>query len=497
MTSLSNVINVSLLPEGAAVARDNMNVCAIMTSDASFLNSNRRFALYTDAASVAEDFGSTSDASAFANVFFATTPNPINADGVLVMGYWRAADEDVAASPGVLTGEQLSEASVIGVLQSVSDGSFDIDVDGTTQNVTALDFRTTTTLAGVATILDTAISGATVAIDDQRIVITSATTGATSTLTFLTAGSTGTFIGDTLTLSTTSGAVLTAGAAASTLSPETKVEAVTALKSLVNFRGVTFIDNPTDDESKALATWGQANETLSYDVFDSPSNLNVDINNPVWEITLAGQTYYRMQYSKAGNRKLATSYMARMHTVNFQGENTALTMHLKELAVPAEEYTQTEITAARRVGLDLYTTFKNVPKVLTSGANDFTDNPYNLIAYVDAVQTDLFNLLGTTPTKVAQTLSGVNKLVDQCERTTQGFVTAGVFAPGTWTLADTFGDLDTFNRNIETRGFYFLARPLSEQPQASRQNRESPVIQGAVKNAGAIHMADIIINFNL
>jgi len=32
---------------------------------------------------------------------------------------------------------------------------------------------------------------------------------------------------------------------------------------------------------------------------------------------------------------------------------------------------------------------------------------------------------------------------------------------------------------------------------ADRQQRKSPVIQVAVKNAGAVHEADIIISFNL
>lgn len=497
MASLNNVINVTLLEEGAAVARDNMNVTAIFTSNADFLNSNRRYELYVDAASVAQDFGSNSDAAAFANVFFGTSPNPTNADGVLVMGYWRAVDEDVPATAGVLTGEQLSEASAVGNLQSVSDGSFDIDIDGVTQNITGLDFRTVTELSDIVALLDGEITGATMSESDQSIVITSDTTGATSSVGFMVAGASGTFVGEILGLTSTSGATSVDGAAADTLIAETKVEALDAAKALVNFKGGMFIDNPTDTESKDMAEWAQANSVLLYDVFDDPTNLEVDATNAVWEIKLAGQDNYRMLYRKDGNRKFAAAYMARAHTVNFGGENTAITMNLKELNVSAEEFSQTEITKAKRVGLDIYTTFKNVPKVLTSGANDFVDNRYNLIAFVDAIQTDLFNLLGTTPAKIAQTIRGVNKLVDQCEKTTQGFVRAGVFAPGAWTLPDTFGDLDTFNRNIETRGFYFLAGSLADQPVADRQARKSPVIQGAVKNAGAIHSADIIINFNL
>jgi hypothetical protein len=46
-------------------------------------------------------------------------------------------------------------------------------------------------------------------------------------------------------------------------------------------------------------------------------------------------------------------------------------------------------------------------------------------------------------------------------------------------------------------GFYVLGGKLSEQAQVDRQLRKSPVIQVAVKNAGAIHKVDIIINFNI
>jgi len=72
-----------------------------------------------------------------------------------------------------------------------------------------------------------------------------------------------------------------------------------------------------------------------------------------------------------------------------------------------------------------------------------------------------------------------------------------VFAPGTWSSPDYFGDRETFERNIEENGFYWIAGALADQPQSDRQVRKSPVLQGAVKNAGAIHSASIIINFNL
>jgi hypothetical protein len=497
MANISNVVNVALIPEGQLAARDNMNVVMLITSEqGDVLDSNNRYRLYSDGASVAADFGTNSKTNDFATAFFGTQPNPTNVGGVLVVGYWRAAEETVEASAAKLTGAQISEAATLPILQQISDGNLEIDINGTTETLNALDFRTATNLDDAVAIIDTALTGATATLENQRIIITSDTTGATSTITFATDSGTGTFIGNTLALAEGTGALTTQGAAADTLAAETKLEAITELKSNVNFKGAVFIDNPTDIESKDLAEWANANSVLVYDVFSGADYLEIATDNVVWDIKLSSLDHYRMLYSKANNRKLAVSYMARAHTVNFNGENTALTMNLKELSVAAEEYTQSEITAAYNVGLDIYTTIKNTPVVLTSPANDFTDNVYNIIAFVDAIQTDTFNLLKQTGTKTPQTKKGVNRLIDQAEKTTRGFVRAGVFAPGTWSSPDYFGNRETFEQNILNNGFYFLAGSLADQPQVDRQNRLSPVLRGAVKNAGAIHKADIIINFN-
>lgn len=497
MANISNIVNVTLLPEGQAAALDNMNVVAIMTANQDGpISSANRYQLYSDAASVATDFGTSSDIAAFANTFFGTKPNPVNAGGVLVAGYWRGASETVAASAAVLTGGQLTEVTAIDALQSISDGSFDITIDGAEEEITGLDFRTATSLADVVALIDAELTGGAATLDDTRIVITSSTTGVLSTITVVSAGAAGTYVGEILNLASGTGAVTTQGAASAVLTAETQVAAITALKALVNIKGAVFIDAATDEVREDLAEWASANSVLMYDVFSAAANLEITTTNIVWQIKLAGHKNYRMLYSAAGNRRMAASYMARAHVVNFSAENSAMTMHLKELSVPAEDYTQTEITKAKAVGLDIYTTVKNVPIVLTSGANDFVDNQYNLIAFIDAVQTGQFNILKLTPTKVPQTTPGVNKLVDQAEKDCRRFVRAGVFAPGAWSNPDTFGDVDAFNRSIEQLGFYVLAGLLRDQPQPDRQARKSPVLQIAVKNAGAIHSVDVIINFN-
>lgn len=495
--SITNVINVSLLEGGSLAARDNFNVVSIITSQQDGpLSSANRYEVYRDASSVAIDFGTASAMYSHAAAFFGTSPNPVNAGGYLVAGYWRGVDEDVAATSAVLTGAQLSEASVIGQLQAITDGSFDIDIDGATETITGLDFQSALTLDDVVTLLNAELAGATATESDQKLIVTSDTTGVTSLVTLPEAGVAGTFVGEILGLSVGTGAAAVQGAAAVTLTAESKVAAVTELKSQTNLKGGVFIDNPTDVESKALAEWAQANDTLLYDVFSDAANLAIDPTNVVWDVKLSSLTNYRMLFSAANNRKMASSYMARAHTVNFNGENTALTMHLKELSVAAEDYTETQITAAKNVGLDLYTTIKLTPVLLTSGANDFTDNRYNLLAFLDAISTGEFNLIKGTSSKVPQTRSGVNQIIDRAETITRNFVTAGVFAPGTWSSPDFFGDLDTFNRNISDNGFYWKAGSLADQPQVDRELRKSPVLQGAVKLSGAVHSVDIIINLN-
>ena len=498
MADIANIINVTLLPTGTVAARDNMNVVAIITSEQTFLSSAKRYEQFSDLASVGVAFGTTSATYAFAAKFFATTPNPVNAGGVLVVGFWRSATENVAATAGVLSGGEVNQANLIGQLQTIADGSFDIDIDAATQVITGLDFQSSTDIDDVLAVLNAAVTGAVVSFGLSGLVVTSDTTGVASVVELAVPAATpvGTDVSTILGLAAGTGAVVIGGADAAVLAAESMLESITELKAQVNIKGAMFIDQPAPSDATALAAWSKAESVLVYDVFSNAANLEISPTNTVWQIKLSGGTNYRMLYSKAANRQLAATYMARAHTVNFSAEKSALTMQLKELSVLPEVYTETEVKKAKAVGLDIYTTIKLTPVVLTSGANDFMDNRYNLIAFIDAVQTDLYNVIKATSTKIPQTQQGVDTLVDQGERTTRGFVKAGVFGAGTWTSPDFFGDIDAFNRNIEDNGFYWLGGSLADQLPADRAARKSPILRCAVKNTGAIHSADVIINFN-
>jgi len=275
--SIKNVVTVTLLQGGALAMADNPNVVAMITSEQQGpISSASRYRIYSEAASVAADFGTASQAYDFAMSFFGTQPNATNGGGFLVIGYWRGAEETLLATAASLNGAQLSEATVVSALQQVADGTLDIDIDSATKSLTAMDFRATTTLDEIAAVIDAKLTGGTAAVVDQRVVITSDTIGTDGAITFASDPGTGTFIGQTLALTTGSGGFLTLGAAPAALTAETKLAGIAELFSQVKFRGAMFIDNPTDEESKTLAEWGQANDVLQYDVFDDPSNLVVD-----------------------------------------------------------------------------------------------------------------------------------------------------------------------------------------------------------------------------
>jgi hypothetical protein len=500
MASINNVVNTTLLADQQLAKSDNVNSVAIITTDRNFLNSNNRYAIYADANQVAQDFGSSSQVAAFANIFFAQQPNPVNAGGQLVIGYWRASSENVAATQGYLKGSQINELDVLGQLQLIGDGSFNVTIDGDVVAASNLDFTVIDSLSDAVDIIQAAIGDvAQVSYQNQQFIITSDSSGATSTVSFLTAQSAGTFIGTLLNLVTGSGAASIAGQDAQTLPAEDETDALSILAALIGFKGFMFIDQSTGTDRYNIALWAQANEILAYDVFYNPNDLTRNIeDSTAWNIKLGALTNYRMSYSTANNRMLAAAYMSREHTVNFAAQNAAITMNLKTLVgITPEDYTQSQINAANSIGLDLYTTIKDVPVLLTSEGNDFTDNRYNLIAFMEDVRTNVFNALKGTPTKIPQTTPGVNSLATVIEKTCQRYINAGVFAPGTWTSPLTFGNVDAFNRAIEQVGYYVLAGLLSQQSPQDRQARIAPPFQVAVKNAGAIHKVNIIINFNI
>ncbi len=195
---------------------------------------------------------------------------------------------------------------------------------------------------------------------------------------------------------------------------------------------------------------------------------------------------------------MQASYAGRALSVNFSGSNTTITMHLKDLigVQPDPSMTQTLLEKAKVAGADTYVSLQGVAKVFCVGANEFYDQVYNLQWFVGALQVAGFNYLAQSSTKVPQTENGMDGLKGAYRSICQQGVVNQYIAPGQWNSPNTFGNQANFYANIQQLGYYIYSLPIANQLQVDRAARKAPLVQIAVKEAGAIQSSFVIINVN-
>jgi len=211
---------------------------------------------------------------------------------------------------------------------------------------------------------------------------------------------------------------------------------------------------------------------------------------PYLETNSANQPYTSLEYM--------ASYASELLSVNYGGSLTTITMNLKSLSgVQADPgLTTTLYNSCQSTGCDVYANIQGIPKVLISGANDYSDNQVNLQWFAGAVQVAYFNALATTNTKVPQTENGINTIKAAIQQVCQQAVSNGFVAPGTWNSPTYFGNPALLTANIAQFGYYIYSSPIASQLQSVRVQRISPLIQIAVKYAGALQSGSAIIYIN-
>ncbi|EAW1193456.1 DUF3383 domain-containing protein [Salmonella enterica] len=205
-----------------------------------------------------------------------------------------------------------------------------------------------------------------------------------------------------------------------------------------------------------------------------------------------GRTF--VQYS-TGSKYAALSAFGRAFTVNFNGSNTTITLKFKqEPGITYETLTTDQAAALDAKNCNVFVYYQNDTAILQQGvmsSGDFFDERHGLDWLQNYVQTNLYNLLYTSTTKIPQTDAGVTRLLSNVEQSMDQSVTNGLVAPGVWN-GGPIGQLNS--GDTLTKGYYVYAQPISEQAQADREARKAPVIQVACKLAGAVHFADVQIN---
>lgn len=484
---VSNIVNVTITNTPSGLNEKNVNSLALFTNDAT--DSLDPYTINLSASQVAEDYGTNSVTAQMANAIFAQTPNILTGTGRLVI---IPLLNSVSATAGHFNTADIS--ANLTAICGVTSGDVKVTINSVVYNLLGLNFSNCVTWADVALVLQNALLNAVVTPVSNGFVITSKKVGSTSTVAVAVAtGGTGTALNGAGYFNSSAGTA-TPGANSS---GETLLQAIARTSGQVGYVPFMSTLNLEDAAILAVSNGVQALDNMYFQHCAATQ----DIAGICTTIATADNSKTRMLLytdSMAAANLYKAAYAGRALSVNFTGSNTSQTMNLKQLATitPDRGIDQTLYTQADPAGVDLYVNFDGVPSVDSTGGNTFFDNVYANLALKFYLEAAGFNYLRQTNTKVPQTEPGMNGLKNAYAQVCAQFVRCGVLAPGSWTSSETFGDPEIFKNNVLAVGYYVYSLPIVQQNSVDREDRIAPLVQIAVKRAGAIHHSDVIVLVN-
>lgn len=494
--SVSRLVKVNVILAALAAQAQSLSTLLLLTST-NIIDVVERMRSYTTLATVAADFGTTGPEYAAALLYFAQTPQPSQ----LNIGRWAKT-----ATYGHLKCAPLTSANqALSAWTAVTAGAFKIAMDGAaTVTVSGMNFSGALNLNGVATIIQTALraasagaafTGANVVYNAtySRFEIMGGTTGATASVSFLTAPGTGTDISAMLGGLSTSGGYVVAGQAA-----ETALAAATLFDG--NFGRAWYglvIPEAVDADNIAVAQYIEAanNKHLYGITSQDPAVMSaVATSDVAYAVKALSLSHTIVQYSST-SAYAVVSLLAKAMSTNWAGSMTAITLMYKgEPSVVAESLTETQAQAIAGKNANVFVNYDNSTAIIQNGtvaSGDFIDTITGADALSVDLQTALYNLLYTSPTKIPQTDAGSGLMVATCEQVLGKYVTDGYLAAGVWDQ-NGFGNLA--QNDFMPKGYYVYAPPVASQLKSDRQARKAVALQIAAKCAGAVHSFNLQLN---
>lgn len=489
--AISDVVNVDVVLAPLAVPLRNFGIMLLVGHTDQVISTRERFRIYATIDDVAADFSSTDPEYLAATLFFGQTPQP----DILYIGRWAKEDSIGTLQGGILSASQQALAN----FTAITSGGFTITFDGGSPTVVSgLNLSGATNLNGVASLVQAALPvGATCIWNgaQSRFEIFSATDGATSTVSVMTA----TALSALLRGTTATGAISIDG-----IDAESALEGIQAIATrTTEWYAISFAlaaDNDlVDADYLAVAAYIEAANPVHIFGINTQDTGVLDPNDTGDIVTQLGALSYRRtlaQYS-SDNLNAVVSIFGRMLTVDFTANNAMITVKFKiEPGVAAEVLTQSQAATLNAKHCNAFVAYEGANPILQQGVmvnGYFIDEVQGTDWLGNAIQLGVYNLLYTSPTKIPQTDAGVNQLMGAVAQACDAGVNNGLIAPGLWT-GPNIGRL----RSGEAlpSGYYIYAPPVATQLQSIREQRIAPTIQAAIKLAGAIHFANVIVNVN-
>lgn len=495
---VSRLVNVGVVITQQVTQAPALNT-GLVLGTSTVIDTVSRMRVYNTLAGIATDFGTSAEEYFAAVAWFGQNPQPTSMN----VGRWCNT-----AAAGRLVGGVLTVANqLLTAWTSIANGSFKIAVDGgASTNVPAMNFTGAVTFPGIAAIMQTAIQGlggAFAAVTVlwnavyKRFEITSGTTGASSSISVMLAGTTGTDV-----------ATLAAGTAAAGAYSAPGVAAETALAAVILFDNQfagqwynLFIPSAVDADNVAICPYidGDATPHFYWMNTMAPQVLAPGDTTHIGYLLQQLQTQHGAWQYSSQSAYAAWSMAARIATVNWAGSNTAISLMYKtEPGIIAESLTSTQINALAGYNGNVFVNYQygTGTAIIESGicpSGQFIDTIIGVDGLRLQIQSNIFALLQGTPTKIPQTDAGIGTLENGANAACAQYINNGLGAPGIWT-ANGFGQLQ--NGQWLDKGYYIYAQPIALQSQAQRAARIAPPIQVAFKLAGAVDTALVTVYVN-
>lgn len=451
-----------------------------------------RIRFYTDLLTVSNDWGTTSSAYAAARDFFSQQGRAVT------MAIGQAFS---TAQKGYMT---TGTCGAVSAFNSVTAGSFSIAIDGVSQNISALNFTTDTTLALIATRIQAAIRAigtggfllAAVTVSGGQLVFTSGTSGGASSVSVLGATGAGTDI---------SGATLLNGVTGTTQIGYTPTDIANELnliseaaRAAGRFVYAWDLDSTYRDTAaqQTAAAWAQANLAVMSITSNSPLAYDPSTTTDVGSV-ISGLGQYRVYLTWMAPTQLGyypgMATFAQMLGTNYSAVNAHRTAKFMDLTgLPTAPIDTTQLSVLQSKGYDVLTLMSGGARTLREGDTSsspkwYLDELIDLDNFSQESQTEVFN------TFVRNKVVGLNavgqaKMQDALTTIAEKYVFNGCFS------ARPVTDVTTKAGYRIDPAYTITQTPLNLLTTAQRSARQGGVMTINVNLTGAMHSIAININ---
>lgn len=486
--ALSNTINVTLGSTPSGLGEYSTNSIVLLSNETPL--SAEPYIWAVSAQDVINEYGSNSLTAKMAQALFTPAFNLRTGNGQLLVYPFNGVNATSAATKTIAITD-----SIITALKLLSSADLTVTLDGTDYKLSAMNLTSISTVGDLVKILNAQGLDCDIeVVDTNKIQFKSRRYGATASGVALKATTSGSGT-DIYGSSYLDGAnqITTAGTNAS---GETIAEAIAQVDEIAYVGGVLTTQFCENDVVLANATALQAKDHIYFEVTQSLKNISV-LGTSIK--SAADKKTRLMAYSYAGAtgaKQAIATYASIACSVNYSGNNTVITMNLKELSgiLPDLNLNQTYYTQAKTNGVDIYGNTEGLSCLYSFDNGSYTDEETGKLWLKKAFEVSGFNYLRKTNTKIPQTEAGMTGLKNAYETRCVQAVRNGLVAPGSWNDSIPFGNSEDFIRNIEEKGYYIYSTPIAQQSQAEREQRIAPLVQIAVKLAGAFHSSNVIVN---